>query len=111
MLFIEINEGTGSLADIERISRHIIEHKEVINQLDQDEIKNLSVILTPTLARDHNEDEKRAHWQSLLNDFSMVGSSGNILKFYRQAKTGQLYFGDQEGFDFIDALVAEQTGS
>lgn len=105
MLFIKLPHDDSTLEGIEQICQTLIQHPKILENLDQKTLDDLSAILKPTLAADQNEDEKRQHWQNLLNEFVATDRKGNLLRFYRQADTGKLFFGDQAGFDLANEMA------
>ena len=107
MFIIQLNEGRESLADIERICHHLTEHKQLIGLMTPEQRADLSFVLKPTLAADQDEADKRAHWDKLLNEFMMTDEHGNALHFYRDQRTQDLYFGNQQGFETIESLQAQ----
>lgn len=104
MLIIRLTETKETLKDIETICRHIVEHNTLIPLMTIDNSHDLSYILKPTLNADHNEAEKRAHWQKLLNEFVLKDKKGNELRFIRDEDTQGLYFGDEEEFNTIEDI-------
>lgn len=104
MFIIQLNEGKESLADIERICQHLTEHKQLIALMTPEQRADLCYVLKPTLARDHDEEQKREHWDKLLKEFVMSDTHGNEMHFYRDPNTQYLYFGNQQGFDTIEGL-------
>ncbi|MUG33388.1 hypothetical protein [Psychrobacter sanguinis] len=104
MLIIKLTDSKESIEDVERICRHLTEHKTIINLLSQEQAKDITYILKPTFARNHNIDEKMAHWQKLLQEFTMTDHKGKELRFYRDKQTQALYFGTKDGFDTIESL-------
>lgn len=97
MFFVELDDDGISLADIKRIAHHIVEdHKNLINQLDQKELDDLSFMLKPTLEADHNADEIYAHWEKFVDEFVVNDEYGNPMKFFT-GDDGHLYFGDKAG--------------
>lgn len=108
MLIIELNEGPETLADIERICAHLSEHKQLVAMMTAEQRQDIAYVLKPTLAADHNETEKRAHWQKLLGEFVVKDQHGDELMFYRDPHTQRLYFGNQQGFDTIESLQEQE---
>lgn len=101
MFFIELDEGQASLADIQRISQHITEHRQLVSLMTTNQAEDLSTILAPTLRADHDEDNKREHWQRLLKEFVIHDAKGEPIRFYREPRTGRLYFANQQGIDAV----------
>ncbi|PNK59693.1 hypothetical protein [Psychrobacter sp. FDAARGOS_221] len=109
MIIIELNEGPETLEDIERIAHRLCEHDQLVSVMTEEEREDLKSILKPTLAADHNEQEKRAHWEHLIKDFQMEGPHGQQLRFYRDEDAQRLYFGDEEGFATIEKLSENEN--
>lgn len=101
MLIIKLTDGKENLDDMERISRHICESEELQDILTEEEREDLSLILKPTFAADHNEDEKMTHWQDLIKEFVTKDRNGEELRFIRDEKTQALYFGSREGYQTL----------
>ena len=104
MLIIKLTETKETLDDIERICRHLSEHKDLVKLMTPEESRDISYILRPTFNANHNEDQKRAHWQKLLNEFTVTDKKGNELRFFRDQTTEALYFGNQQGFDTLESM-------
>lgn len=109
MIIIELNEGRESLEDIERICHHLAEHPDLIAIMTPQQREDISLVLKPTLAADHNESEKRAYWEKLLTEFVIKDNHGQDLRFYRDPHSQRLYFGNQEGFETIEALKENEV--
>lgn len=95
MIIIRLTENQETLDDIERVCRHLA---DLIPLMTIDDTHDISYILRPTLSADHNEAEKKSHWQKLLNEFVLMDKKGNELRFFRDEETQGLYFGDEKGF-------------
>ncbi len=104
MLIIKLTETKETLDDIERICRHLNEHQELAALMTTEENQDISYILKPTFNINHNEEQKRAHWQKLLNEFTIRDKKGNELRFFRDQPTGALYFGNKQGFETIENM-------
>lgn len=108
MIIIELNEGPETLADIERICRHLSEHKELVDMMTPEQREDIAYVLKPTLAADQDESEKRAHWQKLLTEFVIKDQHGETLSFYRDSESQRLYFGNRQGFETIEGFVEQE---
>ena len=104
MLIIKLTDNKETLDDIETICRHITEHQDLMQLLPADENNDISYILRPTFRADHDEDQKRAHWEKLLNEFTLTDHNGTELRFYREEQTGALYFGSKQGFELLTSM-------
>lgn len=108
MFFMELDEGSNSLEDIKRISRHIVEHRELIELLSDSDRKDLSYILKPTLDYDQHEDKVREHWQHLLRDFEVTDRHGNPIRFYREPTSNRLILANPEGYEQAKAFLKQE---
>lgn len=108
MFFIELDEGHETLADIKLICQHLVEHRDLLRFMSQKQLDDLSVILAPTLDRDQDEDEKRQHWQHLLNNFVVFDDDKQPIRFYREPTTQRLYLADPEGLATLPSFIEHE---
>lgn len=108
MFFVELDEGDVTLDDIQRICRHIVEHKELIPLMTQQQADDLSYILAPSMASDRDETAKCEHWRQLLREFEVRGMQGQPIRFYREPRTQRLYLADAAGVAGITELLANE---
>jgi len=104
MLIIKLTDSKETLDDIEKVCLYLTTHKKLLPLLTTEEDHDLAYILKPTFKADHNESEKKAHWEKLFNEFTLTDSNGDELRFYREKKTDALYFGTKEGFETIKSI-------
>lgn len=108
MFFIELDEGNETLADIRRICQHLVEHRELLRLMTQQQLDDLSVILAPTLHRDQDEAQKRQYWQDLLKNFVVYDDHNQPIRFYREPKTQRLYLANPAGLASLPSFVEHE---
>jgi len=104
MLIIKLTDRRETLDDIERICLYLTTHKELLPLITTEEGKGISYILKPTFKADHNESEKKAHWEKVFNEFTLTDNKGDEMRFYREKQTDALYFGTKKGFETLESI-------
>ena len=104
MLIIKLTDRRETLDDIEKICLYLTAHKELLPLITTEEGKDISYILKPTFKADHNESEKKAHWEKVFNEFTLTDNKGDQMRFYREKQTDALYFGTKKGFETLESI-------
>ena len=104
MLIIKLTDRRETLDDIEKICLYLTTHKELLPLITTEEGKDISYILKPTFKADHNESEKKAHWEKVFNEFTLTDNKGDQMRFYREKQTDALYFGTKKGFETLESI-------
>lgn len=104
MLIIKLTDRKETLDDIEKICLYLTTHKELLPLITTEAGKDISYILKPTFKADHNEAEKKSHWEKVFNDFTLTDNKGDELRFYREKQTDALYFGTKKGFETLTSI-------
>ena len=108
MLIIKLTDRRETLDDIEKICLYLTTHKELLPLITTEEGKDISYILKPTFKADHNESEKKAHWEKVFNEFTLTDNKGDQMRFYREKQTDALYFGTKKGFETLESINNDQ---
>lgn len=99
MFFVEIDDDGLTVDDIKRIANHLIDdHNDLLQQLSQKQLDDLSLITKPTLESDYSEVEIKKHWDEFIKDFVVKDVHGNSMRFYK-GSDGCFYFGDERGME------------
>ena len=104
MLIIKLTDSRENLDDIEKICLYLTTHKELLPLITTEEGKDISYILKPTFKADHNESEKKAHWEKVFHEFTLTDNKGDQMRFYREKQTDALYFGTKKGFETLESI-------
>ncbi|WP_245905623.1 hypothetical protein [Psychrobacter fozii] len=104
MLIIKLTDSRETLDDIEKVCLYLTTHKELLPLINTEECHDISYILKPTFRADHNESEKKAHWEKVFNEFTLADNNGDEMRFYREKQTDALYFGTKKGFETLESI-------